>query len=577
MGVSRLQRQKQTPSSSSSSSFDKILAWALTITTVIYGLLSVIAYHMVPTPALDTLLISPTTSIRRLQTQTLSLERNCSLNFDSVQQLQHHSFPLHVTPDTVQRILHPGYRLLTNQSRWPSDLPTHVTVPLFFHTAYANVYGNCIEDLSRDFLSPHQLLTTETSALLGSTITDKAENIQLPTIFVSVASYRDKDCSNTVANLYQQAAYPERIRVAIIDQVATNDASTVKCGVTSDKVCGENSRNSSILCRYRHLMDRLELDARHATGPVWARHLAHRYYRGESFALQIDAHVRFLLHWDVTLLDQWRSINNEYAVLTTYVPPDTTMNDTTQFTSLMCESDFTEKGLPTVHLQHGQQPAIPVSTTRSPMLQPYWAAGFSFARGHFVMQVFYDEHLPMVFQGEESSITLRGFTSGYDFYSPSRNVCFHKYKHVSLLSDKSHDFLENEHIYPDDVYVAALQRLNRIVGLDGKGGVSSSDDDPYGLGTVRSVLTFMNVFGIHSEKQQVETHLCCFVEHNMTELFGPALRANRMGLDYSKIDYFRYNKDMGLALRRKRNKTLPHPASGGKVSVVHLSSSTPIL
>ena len=35
----------------------------------------------------------------------------------------------------------------------------------------------------------------------------------------------------------------------------------------------------------------------------------------------------------------------------------------------------------------------------TPMLQPFWAAGFSFSRGHFVARVPYDCCLPWIFQG----------------------------------------------------------------------------------------------------------------------------------------------------------------------------------
>ena len=64
------------------------------------------------------------------------------------------------------------------------------------------------------------------------------------------------------------------------------------------------------------------------------------------------------------------------------------------------------------HLRHGQQPEGPAMIHGTPTLHPFWAAGFSFARGHFVVQVPYDQYLPMIFQGEEISIGLRGFTFG---------------------------------------------------------------------------------------------------------------------------------------------------------------------
>ena len=64
----------------------------------------------------------------------------------------------------------------------------------------------------------------------------------------------------------------------------------------------------------------------------------------------------------------------------------------------------------------------------TPMLQPFWAAGFSFSRGHFVARVPYDCCLPMMFQGEEISMAARAWSHGYDFYAPMASVVFHEYE-----------------------------------------------------------------------------------------------------------------------------------------------------
>lgn len=79
------------------------------------------------------------------------------------------------------------------------------------------------------------------------------------------------------------------------------------------------------------------------------------------------------------------------------------------------------------YLRHGSQPESVPAIKGVPQLQPYWAAGFSFSRGHFPIQVPYDPYLPMIFQGEEISIGVRGFTHGYDFYAPEKSVNFHVY------------------------------------------------------------------------------------------------------------------------------------------------------
>ena len=62
-----------------------------------------------------------------------------------------------------------------------------------------------------------------------------------------------------------------------------------------------------------------------------------------------------------------------------------------------------------------------------PALTNVWAAGLSFARCHFEKRVPNDPALPYVFDGEESTRTARGWSWGYDFYTPPRVVVGHYY------------------------------------------------------------------------------------------------------------------------------------------------------
>jgi Glycosyltransferase (GlcNAc) len=72
----------------------------------------------------------------------------------------------------------------------------------------------------------------------------------------------------------------------------------------------------------------------------------------------------------------------------------------------------------------------------------------------------------MVFQGEEISIGLRGFTHGYDYYAAEKSVDFHMYaikgnknkrKKIKLL-------WENSAFYPGSG-MAGMKRLNGIIGV----------------------------------------------------------------------------------------------------------------
>ena len=110
----------------------------------------------------------------------------------------------------------------------------------------------------------------------------------------------------------------------------------------------------------------------------------------------------------------------------------------------MCNTDY-ESGQKNKYLRHGSQPEAVPTIRGTPQLQPYWAAGYSFSRGHFVVNVPYDFYQPMIFQGEEMSIGIRGFTIGYDFYVstsfdlvcnvvPWFNNCLHFVRLFALLT-----------------------------------------------------------------------------------------------------------------------------------------------
>lgn len=129
--------------------------------------------------------------------------------------------------------------------------------------------------------------------------------------------------------------------------------------------------------------------------------------------MQVDSHVRFIQHWDTSLLNQWKSAKNEMAVITTYLSDITNSIDPVTHANthpgrpIMCKTDYEGSGK-LKHLRHGQQPEGLPGILGEPTLHPFWAAGFSFARGHFVTQVPYDQYEPMVFQGK-SSCTFDAF------------------------------------------------------------------------------------------------------------------------------------------------------------------------
>lgn len=195
--------------------------------------------------------------------------------------------------------------------------------------------------------------------------------------------------------------------------------------------------------------------------------------------------------------------------------------------ALLCNVDC-EDGI----LKNGQQTAQPPSIHGIPTIHPFWAAGFSFSRGHFVVQIPYDQHLPQVFQGEEMGMALRGFSYGYDYFAPERNTCFHMYALNEYRENRMSvpRFSENKKSFRG-VADGAMKRLISILRMnindDNKSeSFNRLEEDKYGIGSARQLTTFFSTFGIDMERKTMENHLCWFVGEKMQSNFLPALRDN---------------------------------------------------
>ena len=204
-----------------------------------------------------------------------------------------------------------------------------------------------------------------------------------------------------------------------------------------DPACNEpivpcEEKPEQALCKYKDRVDVYEMEADLSVGPVFARHIGHRMYRGEYYYTQSDAHVTWAKNWDEDIIEQMEATKNEMAVLTTYLTDvQGSITDDgiplRKTRPIMCNTHYEGGGNQASHLRHNSQPEAMPKIHGMPQMQPYWAAGFSFSRGHFVVNVPYDFYQPMIFQGEEMSIGIRGFTVGYDMYAPERSTCFHHY------------------------------------------------------------------------------------------------------------------------------------------------------
>lgn len=389
--------------------FDYILIYSLAAVLILYGVVVLDSFHHLnkhvsyvpPHISMPKLLhdreISrdmdrdPSSPLKELKFQT---KFESQLGSDDIRRY-YIPFPQSINNEEWESITHPAMTMKPkNKTAVDSAPPILMTVPKFWNP---HIFEPDIRIFLGDYGS--RLITPQEASKIGSKTPAWATGEMLETIFVAISSYRDPRCSHTVEAIFRRAKFPERIRVAVVDQLDTNEDQPC---IQVDIPCVQQPQH--IFCQHSNRIDAYYMDASLAVGPIFARHIGHRMYRGETFAMQTDAHMEFVNHWDVELIQQWMETKNEMAVLTTYVSDVDkhfdfkTFERTTNVRPLMCDSSFVDDyySHEMFFLQHGEQPEYePTDVPGEPTLEPFWAAGFSFARGHFVIQVPYDQYLPM--------------------------------------------------------------------------------------------------------------------------------------------------------------------------------------
>ncbi|EGG22082.1 GlcNAc transferase [Cavenderia fasciculata] len=297
------------------------------------------------------------------------------------------------------------------------------------------------------------------------------EQVKLePTIFISLASYRDAMCSDTINYIYKNAKHPEYIYVGVVDQGAEK----------IDKIFNDTVEHGYPNSYCYHSLDipkewvdehiRFKsMTSEESKGPTLARFWASKLYKKETYYMQIDSHMRFIKHWDVHVIDDhWKLTRVEgveigrggvpKGILTHYPLPydhDSSglpKDDQTHVPNL-CKGIFNAEGLMTFN-------SYILAATEVPKECPFLAAGFFFGTAEFLSTVPYDPHLPNMFEGEEILHTVRLWVNGYRFFAPTMNFCYHFY----IRKDQP-KFWEDVSEYRVGVR-QSVDRAKYILGLD---------------------------------------------------------------------------------------------------------------
>jgi len=230
----------------------------------------------------------------------------------------------------------------------------------------------------------------------------------LPTIFVSVASYRDDQCKDTMIDIFANAEHPERIFIGLVQQNAFNDS-------TEDCLPPHVAKQVPL-----HQIRPIRMSFKAARGPTWARYIGANLNQGEDYFLQIDSHSFFEPRWDTRFIAMLHRMPSPKPVISTY-PLDPAHRDRlNESFPALCEGKFNGDGVVAfqAHIMGPPKRARPV---------PYASANLLFTLGRALREVPFDPYTPFLFHGEEVLYAARLWTAGYDIFTPDENLMYHVY------------------------------------------------------------------------------------------------------------------------------------------------------
>jgi Glycosyltransferase (GlcNAc) len=227
----------------------------------------------------------------------------------------------------------------------------------------------------------------------------------MPSVFVSIANYRDPEVTYTVRSLIENTTSNVTLNIHVFSQ----------CHIEERIDLPLSSDNGRVIVSQKFVIPG------QSRGACWARAEVQREYSGEDFYLQLDSHVQMTPGWDELILrDYAKAANDRPVVLTTYLPAY----------DLVDGQRLVRMKRPT-HFRVIQQGWLPDARMLLgyPHVRPcrafFFSAHFAFARGRFVEDVPYDPEI--FFMGEEISMAVRAYCCGYDLGTPSQYVGAHLY------------------------------------------------------------------------------------------------------------------------------------------------------
>lgn len=343
-------------------------------------------------------------------------------------------------------------------------------------------------------------------------------------IFLSLASYRDENCVNTIKWAYEKAKNPEKLFIGLVQQNChENCVSGVLDGgkvepVGPDVDCYKSFCEGEGKERCDNGQVRvLNIEESESLGPYAARYFASKMWFGEQWYMQIDAHMTFAKDWDAMSVDMLQRAPSPKPVITHYPPSHTeNLDDNINKPSpRICVSLFAPDAIEAQVIRLEGSGAYDKDHNEIPRFAPFVAAGYFVAHSDFLREVPFDPFLPWIFMGEEIIMSTRLWTSGYDIFSPSQSVVGHMYvrRHKPKFWETvGRDFSPGLHT-PLEVMI--LDRLKYQLGYPeaAKDMIASKSlltaVEQYSMGSERPLSKYLNMVGLNMTTKEITLTRWC--------------------------------------------------------------------
>mmetsp|Transcript_17232 Transcript_17232/g.24258 ORF Transcript_17232/g.24258 Transcript_17232/m.24258 type:complete len:619 (+) Transcript_17232:50-1906(+) len=352
-------------------------------------------------------------------------------------------------------------------------------------------------------------------------------------IYISIAAYRDHLLGETLKDAFRKSKHPDKLYVGAIVQNCFGIESTCRTGV---QVVGKDAQGRPQTkvsdappdingieqfctdpdyvqyCNSGQIRT-LYVNETESLGPAAARYYASKLWGGETYYVQVDAHLQFADEWDQKYIDEFKATKSyPHSILSSYPPGfsehvQRNMGKTKGSRLCTCEFSTNAIEMDIIRINTG----VGYKSMDGPVTQiPFMAAGFFFTHAEWLVDVPFDPLLPWTFMGEEIALSMRSWTSGWDMYAPRVNLIAHQYRPGRLGLPKFWETVGRVFGRPGPGFNTqlqriTLQRLKHMLGYEESSLEHMKKDgadkvlveiEHYGMGTKRTrdeYLKFTNI------------------------------------------------------------------------------------